>query len=68
MEFKDQLKKVRLKFGMSQKTLAYTAGLPPSAISHFEIGNRRPRLENLIKIADALCISIDYLLGRGRDE
>ena len=36
----------------------------PAAISHFETGERRPSLENLLKLADALAVSVDYLLGR----
>ena len=35
-----------------------------SAISHFETGGRKPSFDNLRKLADALSVSTDYLLGR----
>jgi len=49
---------------MSQEQLADAAGLQASAISHFETGTRLPSFENLKKLADALRVSTDYLLGR----
>ncbi|MBT4639539.1 MAG: helix-turn-helix transcriptional regulator [Deltaproteobacteria bacterium] len=52
---------------MSQSDLARISGLQPSAISHFENGRRSPSFENLKKIADALSVSIDYLIGRDAD-
>jgi transcriptional regulator with XRE-family HTH domain len=44
--------------------LAKKTGLQPSAVSHFETGERAPSFENLRRLADALSVSIDYLLGR----
>jgi transcriptional regulator with XRE-family HTH domain len=38
--------------------------MAPASISHFETGQRAPSLESLIKIADALQVSTDALLGR----
>ena len=49
---------------MSQADLADKTGLQPAAVSHFETGQRSPSFENLKKLADALSISVDYLLGR----
>lgn len=49
---------------MSQSELGEKAGLQPAAISHFENGRRAPSFSNLRKLADALSVSIDYLLGR----
>ena len=39
-------------------------GLQASAISHFETGTRRPSFDNLRRLADALEVTTDYLLGR----
>ena len=50
--------------GWSQEDLARHTGLQPSAISHFETGTRRPSFGNLLKLADALEISVDQLMGR----
>jgi transcriptional regulator with XRE-family HTH domain len=62
--FPDRLRNAREKKGLSQAQLAERAGFQPSAISHFESGRRSPSFENLNKLADALGVTIDYLLGR----
>jgi transcriptional regulator with XRE-family HTH domain len=49
---------------MTQRQLADKAGLPHGSISHFESGLRKPSFDNLIKLADALGMTTDYLLGR----
>jgi transcriptional regulator with XRE-family HTH domain len=41
--------------------------MEPSAISHFETGRRKPSFDNLKRLADALRVSTDYLLGRTND-
>jgi transcriptional regulator with XRE-family HTH domain len=48
----------------SQSRLAEEAKLPPSSIAHFETGTRKPSFDTLRRIANALEISTDYLLGR----
>lgn len=63
-KFEDRLRKTRLDRGLSQTDLAKQAGFQPSAISHFETGSRSPSFDNLRRLADALGVSIDYLLGR----
>ena len=49
---------------MSQAELGEAANLPPTSIAHFEQGTRKPSFDNLRKIADALNVSVDYLMGR----
>lgn len=63
-EFKDLLRDTRESKGLSQAELAQKTGFQPSAISHFESGRRAPSFDNLRKLADALSVTIDYLLGR----
>ena len=36
-------------------------------MSHFEAGRRQPSFHNLRKLADALGVTTDYLLGRDLD-
>ena len=68
-DFRTNLKEIRLFLGMSQGDLAKRTGLTPSAISHFETGQREPLVGNLIKLADALSVTVDRLLkARGNDE
>lgn len=63
-KFPDILRKVRESKNLSQTELAEKTGLQPSAISHFEKDRRSPSFDNLKRLADALSVSIDYLLGR----
>jgi transcriptional regulator with XRE-family HTH domain len=62
--FKERLKKARDMRGLNQTDLANRAGLPPSSVSHFESGPRKPSFENLKRLAGALNVTTDYLLGR----
>ena len=62
--FEERLRAARESRRLSQGALAERAGLQPSAVSHFETGTRKPSFENLRRLADALEVSTDYLLGR----
>jgi transcriptional regulator with XRE-family HTH domain len=62
--FGERLRKAREDKGLSQSELADKAGFQPSAIAHFESGRRSPSFDNLRRIADALALTIDFLLGR----
>jgi transcriptional regulator with XRE-family HTH domain len=53
---------------LSQDALASLSGLPRSTVTHIESGSGNPSLRNLIKIADALRVSIEELLARPRTE
>ena len=59
-----RLQAARQARGLSQQELANRAGLPASSISHFEGGGRKPSFDNLRRLANALEVSTDYLLGR----
>ena len=62
--FPTRLRTAREHRELSQGELADRAGLQASAVSHFETAGRKPSFDNLKKLADALNISTDYLLGR----
>ena len=62
--FPDRLRTAREARGLSQGKLAERAGLQDSAVSHFETGARKPSFDNLRRLADALHITADFLLGR----
>lgn len=64
VEFGNRLREAREKKGLSQAELAQKSGFQPSAVSHFESGRRSPSFDNLRKLADALSVTIDFLLGR----
>ena len=63
-KFPEILREARENKNLSQTELAERSGLQPSAISHFETGKRAPSFENLKRLADALTVNVDYLLGR----
>lgn len=63
--FAQRLRSVRVAKGLSQADLAECLGVHFSAISRYEAGGRKPSLLTLKKPADALSVSIDYLLNRG---
>ena len=65
--FKERLKAARDLREWSQNDLAERAKLPPSSIAHFEAGARKPSFDNLRRLANALEVSTDYLLGRVDD-
>jgi transcriptional regulator with XRE-family HTH domain len=51
----------------SQGDLGNRAGMPPSSIAHFESGSRKPSFETLRRLANALEVTTDFLLGRVDD-
>jgi transcriptional regulator with XRE-family HTH domain len=53
---------------LSQGALASLSGLPRSTVSHIESGSGNPSLRSLIKVANALQVSIEELLARPRTE
>jgi transcriptional regulator with XRE-family HTH domain len=65
--FKDRLRAARDLRQWSQSELAGRAGLPPSSVAHFEIGSRKPSFDTLRRLAGALEVTTDYLLGRVDD-
>lgn len=61
--FPERLKAARELRKLGQGDLAVRAGLPPTSISHFEAGARKPSFDNLRRLAKALEVTTDYLLG-----
>ena len=62
--FKVRLKAARELRQLKQNELGEKAKLPPSSIAHFEAGSRKPSFDNLRRLAMALEVTTDYLLGR----
>lgn len=60
----DNLKKLREEKHITQVKLSTELEISQEVISHYEIGNSKPNIDNLIKLADYLNCSTDYLLGR----
>lgn len=62
--FQERLRHAREMRGWTQTDLGGRAGLPPSSIAHFETGTRKPSFDTLRRVANALEVTTDYLLGR----
>lgn len=63
--FNERLKTLRIQRKMTQSELAKKIYIPQPAYSKYEVGTASPNPETLSKIADALDVSVDYLLGSG---
>lgn len=61
--FGDKLKKLRLSKNMTQKEVASAMGISQQAYGQYESGNRRPKIDTIVRIADALCVDIDSFVG-----
>lgn len=58
---------IDLKCNGKQIILAEKSGIPQSTIACYYSRNSMPSASQLIKLADALEVSVDYLLGREND-
>ncbi len=63
MSICERIIKKREELGFTQTELAKRAGLKPPAISQYETGSRNPSYEALIKLSNALGVTIDYLMS-----
>ena len=59
-----RVRELRVKKGLSQQDLGNAIGVTKVSVCGYESGTRIPNLEKLIKLADTLGTSTDYLLGR----
>ncbi len=66
--FKDMLKYLRNREGLSQSELADKLGLGKSTISMYEVGKREPDFETLESIADLFNVDMNFLLGKKDSE
>lgn len=57
-----RIREAREEADLSQKQLGTKVGYSAMGISHLENGNRRIKLDDLQRIADALNVNIAYLL------
>lgn len=67
MTIGDRIKHLCKQKGITQKQLAELAGLTEPSISRIVNGSREPRANSVLKLADALCVTTDYLL-KGKEE
>ena len=63
MDFGSRLKELRKQHGMTQQQLAGRIGVTKSVISFYELKERVPSPEVLIKLSYIFHVTTDYLLG-----
>ena len=63
MTMGDRLRELRLQRKISQEEVARHICITRSAYSHYEINNRQPVYETLIKLAAFFDVSLDYMIG-----
>lgn len=63
MKFNERLKRFRKEKGLTQVQLAELTGITARQIQNYEGGKARPRLDAAEKLAKALNVSADELLG-----
>lgn len=68
VEFGQKLRSLRKQKNLTQKQLADMIGVQNSIISFYELGDRIPSPEIIIKLAATLQVSSDYLLGLEKKE
>lgn len=61
-EIGKRIKQSRESLGMNQTMMADKVGISASYACHLEAGNRNMSLDTLIKISNALNISLEYLI------
>lgn len=68
MEFSERLKDLRKQAGLTQVEVAEKLGISQPAYASWERGVKKPTQENLVKIAQILNVSVDYLVGNLKDK
>lgn len=63
MDFGTRLKNLRKQAGLMQQQLATQLGITKSVVSFYELQERSPSPDVLVKLAVIFHVSADYLLG-----
>lgn len=68
MLISERLKNLRREKGLTQKALADKIGIHVLTVQQYELGKRSPQADIIIKLAEALDVSTDFLLtGKTND-
>lgn len=63
MDIGGNIRKLRIALGMTQEVLAEKVSIHRSSIVQIELGNRKVNVEELIKFAEVLNITVDQLIN-----
>ena len=62
--FAERLSELRKQYKYTQRQMADILGISQPSYIRYENDTSEPTQENLVKLADAFDVSVDYLLGR----
>ena len=68
MDFSNRLRELRTQAGLTQLQLAQRLGITKSVISFYELSERAPSPDVLIRLANIFRVSTDYLLELDKRE
>lgn len=68
MNYGNRIAELREKRSWTQEELATTVGITRAALSHYEKNRRKPDFETLTRLADRFDVTIDYLIGRTKQD
>lgn len=68
MEFAERLKTLRKQVKLTQAQIAEKLNISQQAYASWERAAKKPTQENLVKIAQILDVSIDYLVGNSEEK
>ena len=68
MAFAERLKALRKQAHLTQVELAKRLGIGQSSYADWERGKKNPTQENLIRLAQILNVSVDYLVGNSEEK
>ena len=68
MTFAERLKEHRKQAHLTQVELAKRLGIGQSSYADWERGKKNPTQENLIRLAQTLNVSVDYLVGNSEEK
>ena len=60
----ERIKQKRTELKMTQRGLAKAAQITPTTISAYEKAQKKPSIDNMMKIAEVFNVSIDWLCGK----
>lgn len=63
LDLGQRIRKQRTQLGWTQEALAEHIGVSTSFVGHIERGTRKASLETLVSVANALNVSLDYLMS-----
>ena len=67
VEFSSKLSCILAERGLTQRELAGMCGVDETSMSRYVNGSRKPCMEVLVRIADALNVSVEYLTGNEKE-